>query len=264
MNNSLSIIKDRNLLEQLIYEFKYSLNALSEEDLNQLMKELLKISMKHTYRSKKKAVKNTASFLYKTSKRYAKNGIKKSMEDDGKKMVAFGKDLPQKGYQFYKYFRSLDGEDKVELIVSIFLFGLVFFAAGGGTDMEGGIPDMDIAMGGIGFHRSIFTHSIVSGLGMEITARFIILIIERFYQYLPAVHSKFWDKLYRIIEGSKETTIAAMWLGIGTHLLKDTGLIFGNAKPYVELTNGMSMSSHQGIFAANGTLSSIFGSGTLK
>lgn len=135
----------------------------------------------------------------------------------------------------------------------------IFFAAGGGLDFEGGLPDTDIAVGGIGAHRSIYTHSILLGFGVEFTARFGIMNLNELRHRLPADHHPAWDKIYHFMDSNKHLFIGAMWVGIGTHLLKDSGLFIGNSKPYADLPVSMPMDAHNGMFAANGVASAVFG-----
>ena len=49
----------------------------------------------------------------------------------------------------------------------VLALALGFIAGSGGVDGNGGVPDTDIAMFGIGDHRSLFTHSIIAGIVVE-------------------------------------------------------------------------------------------------
>jgi hypothetical protein len=56
-------------------------------------------------------------------------------------------------------------------------------AASGGVDGDGGIPDMDIPLMGIGAHRSLFTHSIIAGTALE-TSILLLGVISFFVLFV--------------------------------------------------------------------------------
>ena len=64
------------------------------------------------------------------------------------------------------FFEEKPDEAAVSLLSSIlgFYLGIGYGQEGFG---DGGIPDLDLTFGGIGWHRSIFTHSIIAGAFVE-------------------------------------------------------------------------------------------------
>ena len=54
-----------------------------------------------------------------------------------------------------------------EAAPTLFLGFVGFICGSGGVDGNGGIPDLDIVAGGIGNHRSIFFHSVISAAVLE-------------------------------------------------------------------------------------------------
>ena len=80
-------------------------------------------------------------------------------------------------------FKSDPGKVGPDLLVA----ALAFYCSGGGIDGDGGIPDKDIALFGIGGHRSIFTHSILAGAVVEASLFSLYDLLRRAYEYLPAV-----------------------------------------------------------------------------
>lgn len=71
---------------------------------------------------------------------------------------------------------------------------LDFHAGSGGLDGNGGIPDLDLAAG-IGFHRSLLTHSILAGVLAEGLLVAIVDLSGEIKDRLPEVHDPLWDKL---------------------------------------------------------------------
>jgi hypothetical protein len=245
-------------LQQLFYELKYAISQLSKEDLSKLFLESAKIASLATYNSKRKAVENVYDFSTFTFNRYKKNGIIFSLKNDGNKLWHFINSLPAKTKEIYSDFIVAPREKQVEIVAVTILTLTIFYLSAGGFDLEGGLPDSDIAILGIGKHRNYFSHSILIGLGVEFTGRFGILTLNQIKSNLPNPHHKSWELVYGFIDRNKELAIAAMWLGIGCHLLKDSGLITGGVKPYSDLPFSMPMEAHQGMFAANGIASTIF------
>lgn len=250
----------RLLFQQLFDELKFALRDLSSSELQEIFFESSKIAVKATYQSKERAVKNSIVFLKKNINRYKTEGFVQSLKTDGKKAADFVYNLPEKVKSIYNNFLKLDREKQIEVVAITIITSAIFFTAAGGSDFEGGIPDTDIALMGIGHHRNIVTHSILIGLGIEFTGRFTILVLDKIRKRLPQDHHLIWDKVYLFMDNNKGLAISAMWLGLGTHLLKDTGIIAGGMKPYSDVPFQMSMESHQGLLAANGFASTLFGS----
>lgn len=251
--------KRRFLFNQLFEELKFALSGLTQDELKDIFTDSVKLAARSTYESKKKSIKATGAWLAKTYDRYNKDGVLNSINTDAIKTKDYLLALPQKSQQMYQTFVQLKKQDQTEVIAIIVFTLSIFFVAGGGLDMEGGIPDTDIALGGIGMHRNILSHTILAGLTVEFAARFMIKILDRLHNRLPENHHIVWDRVNAFIEKNKELGIAAMWFGIGAHLLKDSGIIVGNVKPYVGIPGSMPIEAHQGLFAANGVVSSMFG-----
>lgn len=240
-------------------ELREALGGMSNEDLLQIFILTAKEAGLATWNSKVEAVKSVSSFAKKTYERYKIDGVKDSIKSDLKAGKDFVLALPEKSQALYEHFLSLSRGEKIETIAVTLMTLGIFFAAGGGPDFEGGLPDTDIAVGGIGAHRSIFTHSIILGFGVEFTARFGIMTLNEIRNRLPVDHHPAWDTIYNFMDKNKNLFIGAMWIGIGTHLLKDSGLIMGNSKPYADLPFSMPMDAHNGLYAANGLASTLFG-----
>lgn len=277
MTSSVFILqKENSFFKQTFDELVYSIKKnYSEEEISSLLFEILKKSGKDVYDSKIENIKN----LFKISKKliaktytttnlkiraYINNGFKSEFSKDLDKTKLFLLKIPgalQSGKNnaiaFYKDFLAKPREEKIEMLAAMVLAVAIFFVSAGGSDLEGGIPDIDL-MFGVGFHRHIISHSFIIGLMAEFIMRSGIEVYDKIYQNLPKDHHNFWDKTHNFIENHKEMAVGAMWLGIGAHLIKDAGIFGHGVKPYVGLPFEMSMGMHQTLFAINGVSSITF------
>ncbi len=247
------------LFEKLISDLKYALKDLSSEELFDILKNTSMQSAKTTWETKKNSVKRTTDFFIQTFDRYRQNGFIESIKYDGKRINEFMISLPDKVRNAYNNFLKLKREEQIEVVIVTIISVAIFFTAAGGLDLEGGIPDSDITLAGIQHHRSFITHSIIIGLGIEFTGRFSLLTLEKVKNRMPIDRHQVWDTVYNYIDKHKGKAIAAMWLGIGAHLIKDSGVFGGGVTPYKDIPVSMPMEAHQGLFAANGVACSLLG-----
>jgi len=132
---------------------------------------------------------------------------------------------------------------------TVLAFALGFFAGSGGLDGDGGIPDTDITMFGIGGHRSIFTHSVIAGIVVECSILALADLAGIVCDKLPQnKRSPFWDK----ISASKDIIAQQLCVGASTgiayHLAVDATI---QPAAYKDLPLSMPMEAHQSVFAAN-------------
>ncbi|MHB1107673.1 MAG: hypothetical protein ACYCZ2_15055 [Lutibacter sp.] len=278
--------KQESQLEQILNELMFSLKkTYSEEDLLSLFCSILKESGKQTYNSKKdtavRVFKAVGKFSGKTlalaknkAENYKKNGFKNEFCEDyhfvntqlsmaPENLKNIGISIKNKATNFNDNFLSKTKEEKIELI-SVGIMGiLIFYASAGGEDFEGGVPDSDLNLG-IGFHRHLISHSIIMGFIIEFLMRAGIEILNKSHKNLPLEHHTFWDKSNNYINKHKGIAIGAMWAGISAHLLKDSGIFGDGVKPYNGIPIELSMETHQGLFAANGTASAMFAYSDVK
>jgi hypothetical protein len=120
---------------------------------------------------------------------------------------------------------------------------LGFLAGSGGFDANGGIPDKDIAVGGIGSHRSVFTHSLLTGTVLETAVFSLALLVNAVYQNLPEEHDPFWDRIVAEMNRMSIAFVAGACAGLAYHLLADATWQAG--KPYADLPFTMPMEGHQ-------------------
>jgi hypothetical protein len=147
-------------------------------------------------------------------------------------------------------FKSSPRESALEL--STFL--IAFYLGSGGLDGDGGVPDLDLALG-IGDHRSIFTHSIIAGIGIEMASFAFVDLVGVVHGRLPPDHDALWnelrdggDRLARVFSNGAS-------LGIAYHLGIDATVDGGGT--YKDLPFSIPQEWHQAIAAGNATAEAI-------
>lgn len=115
---------------------------------------------------------------------------------------------------------NMSSDELADTLVA-FLSSVVGFAvmSGGG---DGGVVDLDIAVLGLGGHRSILFHSVLSGLAWEIAMRCALEVVATFHDLLPRSHAPFWDRMLRLGHRGVGGSIAGGWAGVATHLAIDS------------------------------------------
>ncbi|PIP00689.1 hypothetical protein CJ014_00870 [Pleomorphomonas carboxyditropha] len=122
-----------------------------------------------------------------------------------------------------------------------------FLTGSGGLDGNGGIPDLDFQLG-IGHHRSLLTHSILSGLVVETLCLGFIDLVCTIADKLPEDRDPIWDVL--VSRGNALVAAASTGLsaGIAYHLGVDATL---QPAAYHDLPFSMPIEGHQAVMGAN-------------
>lgn len=123
-----------------------------------------------------------------------------------------------------------------------------FFAASGGVDGDGGVPDLDF-LGGIGDHRSIFTHSVIAGAVIETLLVSITDLTKTVHRNLPDDHGPIWENLIAGNEKILKALSQGMSAGIAYHLGVDA-TIDGDGT-YKDLPISLPQDVHQVIIGSN-------------
>ncbi len=139
--------------------------------------------------------------------------------------------------------RSNPKQNAPALVVST----LAFLAASGGVDGDGGVPDLDL-IAGIDAHRSIFTHSILSGAAIETFLLASASFIGIAHSYLPETHDPIWDAIATHKDQYVRATSQGASLGIAYHLFIDSAIEPG---AYHDLPGTHSIEAHQAVAGAN-------------
>jgi len=98
---------------------------------------------------------------------------------------------------------------------------LAFLAASGGPDADGGVPDLDIQLLGIGSHRSLLSHSIVAGAVIETLLYGLAKVVGMLHQHLPSNHDPLWDTIHRNKDAYLSAAAMGAGAGVAYHLLID-------------------------------------------
>jgi GTPase SAR1 family protein len=136
------------------------------------------------------------------------------------------------------------------------LGAVVGFYCGSGGDGDGGIPDLDL-LGGIGAHRSIFTHSIIAGAFIETAVMSLVDLTQVVHAFLPAEHSEFWDTLLHHTEIGSSTFVSGASIGIATHLGVDT--LLDGFTPYKDLPIALPQFAHELLMGLNAGIEGTYG-----
>lgn len=131
-----------------------------------------------------------------------------------------------------------------QLLMSV----LVSLLVSGGPDGNGGAPDSDIALWGIGAHRSPFTHSILMGASLETVLFSALALVRVLHQHLPRRRDPIWDVLMEQSTALTEAAARGASIGMAYHLLVD-GLV--QPAPYHGLPFSMPLEGHQAVLTAN-------------
>jgi hypothetical protein len=139
-------------------------------------------------------------------------------------------------------------ERPTQILPEIFFSGLGFYVGGGGVDGNGGIPDLDITLLGIGAHRSPITHSIIVGIGLETLCLASLNLFTMVYHNLPEQHQPFWDSLHEQLNTCGNMFLIGGSAGIAYHLAVDAVI---QPAPLHDLPFSMPIEAHQTLLAAN-------------
>lgn len=130
------------------------------------------------------------------------------------------------------------------------LLVLVFasVAASGGIDGNGGLPDTDIPLMGIGAHRSPFTHSIIIGSLLEAGLLMLTRIVLGTHKNLPDEHDPLWDGIARHSVELLKSAGKGASIGIAYHLMVDA---VAQPGAYHGMPFDMPLEAHQAVLAGN-------------
>lgn len=149
-----------------------------------------------------------------------------------------------------QFLRSLPSASTRELTEhGVALLGAIagFVVIGGRGD--GGMIDKDLAVFGIGGHRSIYFHSVFIGLAGEVVIRAGFDLIERMVKYLPQPHLAVWKRWLRLGRIWRDAMVTGTWVGVATHLTIDSHI--DGWTPYKDLPISLSNGGHHLIMDMN-------------
>jgi len=130
------------------------------------------------------------------------------------------------------------------------LGSLVGFRVGsGGLDGDGGVPDLDFDLFGLGSYRSMLTHSIIGGASIETVVASLIHTWRRLLQHMPADRDPAWTKVEAHIDMLANGLVAGADAGIAWHLFVDVSI--DGFTPYKDLPVSLPLWGHKALFFLN-------------
>ena len=240
---------------RLVAELREVLDGLSSEDLKAWGMDcagLFKVALVRRGINLGKLGKRVALATIDETKRAAHATVEKRfgshLADRGtagvKALGEFSRSGAEELRQFTKLLKAQPGEAAPILIGGI----LGFVAGSGGLDGDGGVPDLDL-VGGIGNHRSIFTHSVIGGAALETAilgaASFTLLA----YSQLPPDHHSLWDVLHTFGQRTADAAVVGGAAGVAYHLGVDSTV--DGFTPYKDLPVSLPMMDHKALMGLN-------------
>lgn len=145
-------------------------------------------------------------------------------------------------------------DDPVGEGLCLLAMALAALASSGGLGGDGGLPDIDIPLFGIGAHRSPFTHSVLIGAGTEALVALLIRTVIRVRGKLPGAHDPVFDTFAAHGNELLDAISRGVSIGLAYHLLVDA---LAQPAPYHGLPVPLPLEVHQAVLAANGVAEAV-------
>ena len=193
--------------KRLFKEFKHAWDKCSNKEKFRWCKDTIILFGKVTFR-RGKGLLNFTKNVFKSTGKGISNFGKAINENQTKDYLSLQKNKLISGTQsFYKTSKKVLKNTLTILKNNpkqsgpILFLGVLGFFCGAGFqvgekafyDIDGGIPDLDIAIGGIGTHRSPLTHSIIAAAVIETMVFSTVRAAHMIYKHLPESHDLFWE-----------------------------------------------------------------------
>jgi hypothetical protein len=152
---------------------------------------------------------------------------------------------------------SLTRADSREIIdlTMAFVGSVVGFVLIGGAG-DGGLIDADIAVLGLGGHRSLWFHSIFIGIAAESSFMSFFALQRLLHGNLPDDHQPLWDRLLMLSERFHAGLIRGCWVGVTTHLAMDSHI--DGWTPYKDLPIALPSYAHHLVMDLNAAAAGWF------
>ncbi|KAF2958383.1 hypothetical protein AS159_01375 [Thermotoga sp. Ku-13t] len=250
------------MLEELKQDLVELCKIISDREISDIALSALKEAARITFQMKIRDIFNFVKFVVVGSSRlmsYLRRTIKqKGWNAPGTWWKDAKEGFKKKLEQIKTIWEQMSPEQRVDTLIDFVIIVLILFLVGGGFDFEGGLPDTDLAFS-VGAHRNIFTHTVLLGLTLEFTVRFLVALATESEKRGYRPRSEFLRAVLDFAKKHHGAAITGMWLGLFVHYLKDANLLARRTKPYTGIT-GLSMQEHQRMLASNAFASAIFGS----
>jgi hypothetical protein len=238
---------------KLSNELQYAISKTSTEELLAIATNvpfLFVHSTARRFNNTKELLKNAGKYLSKESKELFSALVNKNLEKYIDKKEANIKSALKEFENFSKEFTKKLQNDPQTNLSNLVIFILGAYLGSGGIDGDGGIPDTDLLFS-IGDHRSIFTHSIIAGIVVEVMIMTTIISIDMLYDKLPTNHSKIWDSLHEKKDEFLFNFTKGVSSGLAYHFAIDSTIDIGT---YKHLPFSMPIEMHQFIMGTNSVM----------
>jgi hypothetical protein len=243
-------------------ELKYAVMKTSNKDLTALVGKipllLIYVTSRRFKNGKKVILKIGKYFSLEGSNFYkavVNKNLKKYLDNKYKKI---NKRIGEINEDIIKSIKNLSDYIKKNPktnITNILMFILGAYLGSGGIDGDGGIPDLDLKIFGMGDHRSIFTHSIIAGVSIEVLILFFILAIDMIYDNLPKEHLEIWDLIHEKKDDFLFNFTTGVSAGLAYHFAIDATI--DGSGIYKDLPFSAPIEVHQFIMGANSFLEGV-------
>lgn len=119
----------------------------------------------------------------------------------------------------------------------------------GGLDADGGLPDLDIQLMGIGSHRSVLTHSIVMGAAAEAGILSVLDLALVIHDRLPAGRDALWNELIDSVAIFADALRRGTDVGLALHVGADATV--DGFTPYKDLPVALPENGHRLLMGVN-------------
>lgn len=180
-------------------------------------------------------------------KAYGQNRLKEHANSRAKSIATNATEISARLKESLSNIRAALEANPKETAPAIIVSLLAFVAASGGVDGDGGAPDLDL-VAGIDAHRSIFTHSVLSGAVIETLLVSCAQLIALVHDFLPEQHDPIWDAIAKHKDQYLAAAAQGASIGVAYHLFVDSSI---QPAPYHDLLGEHSLPFHQGVMGAN-------------
>lgn len=254
--------------ERLYWELNQAVKAVPANEWKQLGKSLLPIYG----RLISQRVKSLARFGGKVLRKGGKWALRGMQAASQKRLSEFGQELfsevkggVENRWQAMKavatnwgdFLKNNSREASPQLVLAL----MGFYLGSGGIDGDGGIPDLDL-QAGIGYHRSIATHSVFMAAFIQLLTIAGGEVFDKIYRHLPEPHDTLWEQVKSRMDVLLPTFAGATCLGVAYHLGVDSMIDTGKA--YADLPFSASMETHQWLMGSQAAAEVLYQKGKKK
>lgn len=254
--------------ERLYWELQQAVKAVPAQEWKKLGKSLLPIYGRLVGRR----VKSLARFGGKVLRQGAKWAVRGwqaanrgSLPDFGRELLSEVKGGLEQRWRamrsvaknWLNFFKNNPREAAPQMVLAM----IGFYLGSGGMDGDGGIPDLDL-QAGIGYHRSIATHSVFMAAFIQLLTIAGGDVFNKIYHHLPEPHDGIWEQVKARMDILLPAFAGATCLGVAYHLGVDS--LIDTGKAYADLPFSASMETHQWLMGSQAAAEVLYQSGKKK